>query len=198
MNAILSFFLIPWVVYSILTVAVLVAYGLIHGDNHCEDSAALVSVLALAYATYVFEPLRSILLSWPGALWVVLGYLVAGFVVAGIKWLLVLTDFKVRAGKWLKEQNTFTNLKGTNQQNILNEMGYCLYDNRYSNKIAASNGSYYPNWRGFPVANWVLFFPFFTFSVAFEPISRFVKYVLAQAGALIERVSKLFSVSNTQ
>ena len=198
MNWLLTFLLIPYIFWGLITLSLIAVYACVHDEDEFHGGAGLLSLGLVALVLYRFDELRALAFSWPGGAYVVGGYLAAGLFVMGVKWLMVLVDFKERAGKWLKEHPEISERSFGAKRN---ELAHHLYGYRSNISRVEFEGpdsahrTYYPNYRYFPLANWLTFWPVFSISVILDNVHEFAKTLVKWAGNTLERLAKRFSVS---
>ncbi len=184
-NALLLFFAIPYVFWGLCLGLTVWSYCLIHDEDDFHFGAATLIGLLIAGLAYRFESLKLALVTWPDVAYLAGAYLGAGVILAGYKYLMLLVDFRVKAREWLA--------KNPNPRSDT-DLSQALYSS-YNKVTKTKEGTYHLDHRYWPVANWIAFWPLFSFSVVLDPIWRASKRLAKWLGSLLERLSKAFSVS---
>lgn len=186
----ISYLMIDWVFWTLNLILILVARNELKDEDDVWDWCALLVAIITAGLLYRYDSFRAFALTWRGAGWIVGGYAVAGGVTALAKWLIVLVDFRPKARAWL-DANTDYQTKYPDKADALSRDLFGSGRDR----VIESEGSFYPNWKRFPIAVWATYWPFFAFSVILDPITRAAKRAVKWMGTLFERLSKSFAVS---
>jgi len=200
--AILAWLMFPWVFWTLIGILSLVAYKLV-GVGQDEDEfsfgALFVTSLIIVGLIYRHDTAWALMTTWPSNLYVVAGYAAVGFGVMSYKWLTLLADFRPKAQAWLEtDRNSFKGAETKSKalsEHAFPKRGYCYTSMVTFCETPAGNISYYPNWRMFPLANWLTFWPFFSVSVIFDPLLRLSRRVVKLCGEALEAIAKKFSVS---
>lgn len=190
---ILAFLTLWWVFWPIVTILTLITYFTVNKKDEDDFEAGALALLAVTIAglTHYFD--AWFIFTWPTVLYTVGGYVAIGVVIMGYKWLTLLSDFKVKAKEWLNANESYLGLRYEALSRHV--FGY------NTNKVIVSEAPdhvkpiYYLNWRTFPLANWVVFWPFFSLSVVLDPILRITRRVIKWCGEIFEAIAKKFAVS---
>lgn len=191
---ILDFLILPWVFYILGSISVIVTYCFLNNDDHDVDfhwGAATLTALLVGLCAYRFEAFAHALASWPQGLYLIGGYILAGALVGGYKWLMILIDFRPKARKWLDAHTDYAERYPSKADALSRH----VFGSGGKDRVIQSEGSFHLDHRAFPISNWITFWPLFIFSVVLDPVWRLTQRLLKWAGSLLERLSKAFSVS---
>lgn len=195
---ILAFLTLWWVFWPIVTILTLITYFTVNQKDEDDFEAGALALLAVTIAglTHYFD--AWLIFAWPTVLYTVGGYVAIGAVIMGYKWLTLLSDFRPKAREWLKEREHLNETPEDKRKGLSNAL-YGYHDN---NKVKVLRDLspevppiYFLNWRAFPLANWVVFWPFFSLSVILDPILRVTRRVIKWCGEIFEAIAKKFAVS---
>lgn len=191
----------PYVFWGLVSSFVLWTYYCVHDEDDFHWGASVLTALLLAGLAWRYDIVLATLTSWPDVAYALGAYLLAGVLLAGYKWMMVLVDFRPKAREYLNSLNQ-------KDRDSLSETGVsqALYRSYYKVTkttrvetqgigIKADVPIYYPRWKGFPIANWLIFWPLFTFSVVLDPVWRATKRLVKWAGNALENLAKRFAVS---
>lgn len=188
--SIFAWFMLPMIFWTLSIVFFVWAYKLVDEEDDFSFGAATLIGLLIAALAYRYDAFRLALVSWPQVGYLIGGYVGVGTLVAGYKWMTVLVDFRPKARAWL-DRHTDYEEQYPSKAGALSRAVFGSGKDR----VIESEGSFYPDYRAFPLTNWTTFWPLFIFSVVLDPLWRATKRAVKWAGLLLERVAKRFSVS---
>jgi len=193
---ILAFLTLWWVFWPIVTILTLITYFAVskNKDDDFESGALALLALTIVGLTHYFG--AWFLFTWPTVLYTVGGYVAIGVVIMGYKWLTLLSDFRTKAKEFLKsipEGGSVAEKAQRLDSHVFGSYGRHVKVDTVDGPD--SRAFYYLNWRTFPLANWVVFWPFFSLSVVLDPILRVTRRVIKWCGEIFEAIAKKFAVS---
>lgn len=192
-NTLFLFLALPYIYWSLIIGLGSWSYYLAHDEDDFHWGAGILVALMVAALSWQFPIVFTTLTSWPEAAYALGGYVVVGVLVAAYKWYGILVDFKERAPQWMETVKVDSR---TDKHVRLSSLIYGCYGKVSMTGITQdSPPRYYPNWKGFPISNWITFWPLFSLSIAFDALGRVAKRLVNSIGAALERVAKKFSVS---
>lgn len=196
--AILAFLTLWWVFWPIVTILTLITYFTVNKKDEDDFESGALALLAVTIAGLTHYFGAWFLFAWPTVLYTVGGYVAIGAVIMGYKWLTLLSDFRPKAREWLQERERLDETLDDKRKGL----SRALYNSyTHSNRVIVFQAAthvkpiYYLNWRAFPLANWVVFWPFFSLSVILDPILRVTRRVIKWCGEIFEAIAKKFAVS---
>ena len=187
-----------------------------------EDSFGCAHVLFftifVTFIIYRFDGLRAFL-AWPNWIYVLGGYLVAGFGIAIYKWFQRVSAFRkfaqtaaLEIEEELREQESLQRLapgaripnshssvdpkdKETPRTLLKKQLdNHYNFHNIGTDTTNPEEPKYYLMSSKSRVALWWTFWPFFLFSVVLDPLTRIIRSASALLSSIFTRISKRFSV----
>lgn len=188
-ESLLSFLFLGWFFWPLSIGLLLGAYAVVKDADEFPTGSLFLLGSVLGFCLYRYPELRDVLFSIKGAAYSVGGYILAGGVVSLWKWVTVLLDFRRDAPEHLKKVNV--NQPPGDRAKCLSRFIY----GSGRDLVKESAGSFYPDYRRFPIATWWTYWPLFLFQVILDPITRAIRRFVNFFRDIYEAVAKRFSVS---
>lgn len=192
MQAILTFLFIPYIFYGVVVCVLLFSYIVVKDarDDFSWFALFLFALLITGFGFY-YPSVGAYIFTIKGAIITTISYIVAGAVVSMWKWMVILIDFRKEAPLVVsKIKENYTD----EYPGIANRVSGELYG--YHGKVIKNDltDKYYPNYKGFPIANWWIYWPLFVLQLIFDPIDRIIRHIYNQIKEVYNNVAKRFSV----
>ncbi len=197
MSTILGYLMLPWVFYPLCGTIIGFVYNAVEDDKDFDEAPLWWIAIIVACCLYRFDSFRAYAFTWGGALSLVAAYVGAGIGVALWKWVIALSDFKARVALWMA-QRTPDYVQKVIPVNQAKDMSSDLYDGSPYHAVKVVFGetvTYVLDHKQFPLVTWAVYWPFFLFSVALDPIARLVRRILSALKGVLDTLAKRFSVS---
>lgn len=212
LEAILNFlFLTSWLFWAEVGIIPLVCYFLIDGAVKDDEFPTLPLFLIAAVGfgvAWKYPSVWQFFTTWTNWLIAFGGYIVAGFIVATVKWLIVLNDFRngnitetIASAKKSRDRDIGAYVesggKGNPELFVKSLKEYLSYTETKNLIVSEENGKIkaYPNWKKYPIGSWWNYWPFFALSTVFSRINKLIEFIYTLFRHYWESLAAKFSVT---
>lgn len=169
----LEFLILGWLFWPITVVFIFWAYFNLRDKDDFIFSPLFLLTATIAMIVYRYEPLKLFLSDWHNIAYAFAGYIIAGFVVAILKWLILIAKFRNAVRE------------GNGSMNGLDRKFHFIKD--------LDKGSYL-DWKRYSITAWWTYWPLYTFYIVLEPTSLLIKFLFKIFRRLFESLAQFGAI----
>lgn len=203
--SVLDFLFLSWFFYPVIVILPIICYAIVFKtseENEFPVEPSFLLIPVIGALLWRFPSLRGLFADWHVYLYVVGGYVLAGFLLSLYKWIMVLVDFrkpnvKIMIGCCRSDIETrySHNHNAAKDQQVAEQL---RRDYQFKNCLVTVNPdrsiTIYPDRHKYPIATWWVYWPFFLLSVVFDPLKRVIEKLTEWTKTFYESIARRFSV----